>query len=131
MCTSGPGWSCWVFLVLPVVLAVVRGKKVFVWVLNGYGFGLCLPGDAPRRVVVRIARCLLPLVGRFIGVHSGDDFCIFEFESIVLIEAVSVLFPYLNLPSVSLTGLEHYFIALLLSVCTIVDGNLSHNMLVL
>ena len=56
----------------------------------------------------------------------------FEFESIFfLMEAVSVLFPYLNLPSVSLTSLEYYFIALLLSVCTTGDGNLSHNMLVL
>ena len=63
-------------------------------------------------------RCSLPLVGCFIGVHSGGDFCIFDFDSIVLIGAVSVLFPYLNLPFVSLASLEHYFIALLLSVCT-------------
>ena len=76
-------------------------------------------------------RCLLPLVGCFIEVHSGGDFCTSVFESIVLIGAASVLFSYLNLPSVSLTSLEYYFIALLLSVCTTGDGNLSHNMLVL
>ena len=45
-------------------------------------------------------------------------------------EAVGVLFPYLIF-SVSLAGLEHYFIALLLSVYTVVDGYLSPNMLVL
>ena len=89
-----------------------------VWVLNGYGFGLCLPRYALRPVVVRIVRCLLPLVGCFIEVHSGGDFCTSVFESIVLIGAASVLFSYLNLPSVSLTSLEYYFIALLLSVCT-------------
>ena len=53
--------------------------------------------------------------------HSGGDFCTSVFESIVLIGAASVLFSYLNLPSVSLTSLEHYFIALLLSVCTTGD----------
>ena len=76
-------------------------------------------------------RCLVPLVGCFIEVHSGGDFCTSVFESIVLIGAASVLFSYLNLPSVSLTSLEYYFIALLVSVCTTGDGNLSHNMLVL
>ena len=76
-------------------------------------------------------RCLLPLVGCFIEVHSGGDFCIFDFESTVLLGAASVLFSYLNLPSVSVTSLECYFIALLLSVCTTGDGNLSHNMLAL
>ena len=130
MCTSGPGWSCWVSLSCLLFLAVVGGN-MSVWVLNGYGSGLCLPRYALRPIVVRIVRCLLPLVGRFIGVHSGGDFCIFDFDSIVLIGAVSVLFPYLNLPSVSLTSLEYYFIALLLSVCTTGDGNLSHNMLAL